>query len=90
MKIEMTTSPAIHIKAIGYEKTNTEEILSVELDDGIVRKFYGVPKNIYDELIKVLRRADFLVEVLADNYKYEDVAQELIWKQPNLKQSKQY
>lgn len=72
MRIEMTTSPAIHIKAIGYEKTNTEEILSIELPDG-VRKFYGVPKNIYDELIKVLHRADFLVKVLADNYKYEDV-----------------
>ncbi len=78
MKIEMATSPAIHIKAIGYEKTNTEEILSVELDDGIVRKFYGVPKNIFDELIKVLHRADFLVKVLADNYKYEDVAEELV------------
>jgi len=72
MKIEMTTSPAIHIKAIGYEKTNTEEILSLELPDGI-RKFYGVPKNIYDELIKVLHRADFLVKVLANNYKYEDI-----------------
>ncbi len=72
MKIEMATSPAIHIKAIGYEKTNTEEILSIELPDGI-RKFYGVPKNIYDELIKVLHRADFLVKVLADNYKYEDI-----------------
>lgn len=71
MKIEMTTSPAIHIKAIGYEKTNTEEVLSIELPDGI-RKFYGVPKNIYDELIKVLHRANFLVKVLADNYKYED------------------
>jgi hypothetical protein len=73
MKIEMTTSPAIHIKAIGFEKTNTEEILSIELPDGI-RKFYGVPKNIYDELVKVLHRANFLVKVLADNYKYEDTA----------------
>lgn len=71
MKIEMTTSPAIHIKAIGYERTNTEKILSIELPDGI-RKFYGVPKNIYDELVGALRRADFLVKVLADNYKYED------------------
>lgn len=72
MKIEMTTSPAIHIKAIGYEKTNTEEVLSIELPDG-TRKFYGVPKNIFDELMKVLHRADFLVKVLADNYKYEEV-----------------
>ncbi len=71
MRIEMTTSPAIHIKAIGYERTNTEKILSIELPDGI-RKFYGVPKNIYDELVKALHRADFLVKVLADNYKYED------------------
>lgn len=71
MKIEMAASPAIHIKAIGYEKTNTEEILSIELPDGI-RKFYRVPKSIYDELIKVLHRADYLVKVLADNYKYED------------------
>lgn len=71
MKIEMTASPALHIKAIGYERTNTEKILSVELPDGI-RKFYGVPKNIYDELVKTLRHADFLVKVLADNYKYED------------------
>lgn len=78
MKIEMTTSPAIHIKAIGYEKTNIEEILSIELDDGIVRKFYGVPKNIFDELMKVLHRADFLVKVLANNYKYEEVPEELI------------
>ena len=76
MKIEMTTSPAIHIKAIGYEKTNTEQTLSVELDDGVVRKFYGVPKNIFDELMKVLHRADFLAKVLADNYKYEDVSEE--------------
>lgn len=76
MKIEMTTSPAIHIKAIGYEKTNTEETLSIKLDSGIIRKFYKVPKNIYDELIKVLHRADFLVKVLADNYKYEDTTEE--------------
>lgn len=72
----MATSPAIHIKAIGYERTNTEKILSIELSDGVVRKFYGVPKNIFDELMKVLHRADFLVKILADNYKYEDIPEE--------------
>jgi hypothetical protein len=74
MKIGMTTSPAIHIKAIGYERTNTEKILSIELPDGVVRKFYGVPKIFFDELMEVLHRANFLVKVLADNYKYEDTA----------------
>lgn len=68
----MTASPALHIKAIGYEKTNTEEILSIELPSGI-RKFYGAPKNIYDELVKTLHRADSLVKILVDYYKYEDI-----------------
>ena len=76
MKIDMTISPAIHIKAIGYERTNTEKILSIELPNGVVRKFYGVPRNIFDELMIALRRAEFLTKALAYNYKYEDVPKE--------------
>ena len=76
MKIDMTTSPAIHIKAIGYERTNTEKILSIELPNGVVRKFYGVPMNIFGELMVALRRAEFLTKLLAYNYKYEDVSEE--------------
>lgn len=68
MKIEMFRSPAAHIEAIGYEKTNTTEVLSIQIN-GVVRNFSKVPKIIYDDLVKTLRHAELLVKLIADNYK---------------------
>ena len=68
MKIEMFKSPASHIEAIGYEKTNTTEVLSIQIN-GVVHNFSKVPKNIYDDLVKTLHHAEFLVKIIADEYK---------------------
>ena len=68
MKIEMFRSPAAHIEAIGYEKTNTTEVLSVQIN-GVVHNFSGVPKIVYDDLLKTLHHAEFLVKLIADEYK---------------------
>ena len=49
MKIDMTTSPAIHIKAIGYERTNTEKILKSRLKT--VYFFLNLRYNIITEYV---------------------------------------
>lgn len=68
MKIGMFRSPAAHIEAIGYETTNTAEILSIQIN-GVVHNFSGVPKIVYDDLAKALHHAEFLVKLIADEYK---------------------
>lgn len=68
MKIELSRSPAAHIEGIGYEKTNTAEVLSIQIN-GVVHNFSGVPKIVYDDLVKTLHHAEFLVKLIADEYK---------------------
>jgi hypothetical protein len=68
MKIELSRSPAAHIEAIGYEKTNTTEVLSIQVN-GVVHNFSRVPKIVYDDLVKTLHHAEFLVKLIADEYK---------------------
>ena len=68
MKIELSKSPAAHIEAIGYEKTNLTEVLRIKIN-GVVHNFAGVPKIIYDELVGTLHRAEYLVKAVENNYK---------------------
>lgn len=68
MKIDMFKSPAAHIEAIGYEKTNTTEVLSIQIN-GVVHNFSKVPKIVYDDLVKTLHHAEFLVKLITNEYK---------------------
>lgn len=69
--MDRDTVASSNIASVGYdEKTET---LEVEFLSGAVYQYYGVPKNIHEELMKAQSKGQFLNTYIKNAYPYSRV-----------------
>jgi len=60
-----------NISSIGYDPTT--ETLEVEFFDGAVYQYYGVPQNMYDQIMNEPSKGRFLNTYIKNAYAYSRV-----------------
>lgn len=60
-----------NISSIGYDSTT--QTLEVEFVDGAVYQYYGVPQNMYDQIMSESSKGRFLNTYIKNAYAYSRV-----------------
>lgn len=60
-----------NIRSIGYD--GQTQTLEVEFLDGAVYQYYGVPENIYDQIMRAQSKGQFLNAYIRDQYAYSRI-----------------
>ena len=61
-----------NIAAIGYDSAS--ETLEIEFLNGSVYQYYGVPQNIYDQMMAASSKGKFLNAYIKNAYPYSRIA----------------
>ncbi len=61
-----------NVSSIGYDPST--QTLEVEFLSGSVYQYYGVPKQIYDEIMRAPSKGQFLHTYVKNGYAYSRVA----------------
>jgi len=67
--MERTPVQSSNISSIGYDSNS--EILEVEFNNGSIYEYYGVPENIYSELMSSGSHGTYLAANVKKHYQYQ-------------------
>jgi hypothetical protein len=60
-----------NVYSVGYDPAR--RILEVEFQDGSVYQYYGVPRDVYLDLVNAPSVGSFLARFIKDEYNYEQI-----------------
>jgi len=63
------TVESSNLASIGYDAAN--EILEIAFNHGGVYQYFGVPKNVYEELMNADSHGRYFVHNIKDDYEFE-------------------
>ena len=69
--MERQSVSSSNLASIGYDAEN--EILEVEFKHGGIYQYFGVPENIYDELMNASSQGVYFSANIRNNYEFEKI-----------------
>ncbi len=70
----MKRQPVIssNLRSVGYD--DSSEILEIEFQSGGVYRYYGVPREVFEELLNASSKGRYFLANIRDTYRYARAA----------------
>ncbi|WP_241430551.1 KTSC domain-containing protein [Haloferax volcanii] len=71
MPVDRTPVTSSNLRSVGYDQD--EQILEIEFNSGGVYRYFGVPSNIYADLMNASSHGKYFHSNIKDVYEYKQV-----------------